>query len=66
LVTEGRGDILAVPGKRDLEGILPSEGETKLGAVETWNDAQRSCTLTGDLPEVLGAAKRMDNKDARV
>ena len=47
LVTEGRRDIRAVLGKLDLEGILPGENETKLGAVETWSDAQRSCALTG-------------------
>jgi L-fucose isomerase-like protein len=40
LVTEGREDILALLAKRDIEAIVLTEKDTRLGGVETWQDAK--------------------------
>ena len=45
LVTEARRDLLALFGELDIEPILLDETATKLGGVETWNDAKRCADL---------------------
>ncbi|PWH15612.1 MAG: fucose isomerase, partial [Ardenticatenia bacterium] len=39
LVEQGRKEILSVLGELGIEVIIPDEKTTKLGAVETWEDA---------------------------
>jgi L-fucose isomerase-like protein len=45
LVTEARQDILALFDGMDIEPIILAEGDTKLGGVETWDDAQKCAAL---------------------
>jgi len=45
LVAEGRRDILAVLGEIGVEAVILDEAATKLGAVETWQDAKRCTAL---------------------
>ena len=45
LVTEARRDILALFAELDIEPILLDETATKLGGVETWDDAKRCAEL---------------------
>ncbi len=45
LVTEARRDLLALFAELDIEPILLDETATKLGGVETWNDAKRCADL---------------------
>lgn len=44
-VVEGRKQILDVLHRWDIETIIPDENITKLGAVETWTDAQKCADL---------------------
>jgi L-fucose isomerase-like protein len=41
LVTEARNDVLALLRDLGFDWVILDEKETKLGAVETWNDARR-------------------------
>ena len=45
LVTEARRDILSLFTELDIEPILLDETATKLGGVETWDDAKRCAEL---------------------
>lgn len=45
LIGEGRRDILAVCSELDIKPILLGETDTKLGAVETYNDAKKCADL---------------------
>jgi L-fucose isomerase-like protein len=45
LIGEGRRDLLAVLDELDVRPIWPGENETKLGAVETYNDAKKCADL---------------------
>ncbi len=45
LISEGRRDLLAMFAELDIRPILLGENETKLGAVETYNDAKRCADL---------------------
>jgi L-fucose isomerase-like protein len=45
LVSEGRQDILKVLGDMGIQAVIPGESETRLGAVETWEDARRCAAL---------------------
>ncbi len=45
LVSEARADILAVTKESDIEPLMLDENDTKLGAVETWTQAQRCAEL---------------------
>ncbi|MBN1657796.1 MAG: L-fucose/L-arabinose isomerase family protein [Anaerolineae bacterium] len=45
LVTEARQDILALLDELSIEAILLAEGDTKLGGVETWEDARTCAAL---------------------
>jgi L-fucose isomerase-like protein len=45
LISEGRSDLLATLNELDIRPIWLSETETKLGAVETYNDAKRCADL---------------------
>lgn len=45
LVAEGRQDILAVLDEMGIEAITLNETATKLGAVETWEDAKKCAAL---------------------
>ncbi len=45
LVSEGRQDILSVLAGMDIEAVVAGEGDTKLGAVETWEHAKRCAEL---------------------
>ncbi len=45
LVSEGRREILAVLVEMGVEPVILGEDETKLGAVETWEDAKRCAEL---------------------
>jgi L-fucose isomerase-like protein len=45
LVSEGRTRLLQVLGAAGIEPVLLDEEATKLGAVETWQDAQRCADL---------------------
>lgn len=45
LITEGRKDILDVLAEQNITPILLNEDETKLGAVETWQDAKKCAEL---------------------
>ena len=44
-VTEGRRDILAVLEEMGIEALILDEAVTKLGAVETWEDAKKCAAL---------------------
>ena len=45
LVTEGRRDILAVLEEMGIEALILDEAVTKLGAVETWEDAKKCAAM---------------------
>ena len=45
LITEGRRDILAVLDEFDITPVILDEDATKLGAVETWDDAKQCAAL---------------------
>jgi len=45
LITEGRQDILAVLAEHDIRPVILDEDATKLGAVETWQDAKKCADL---------------------
>ncbi len=45
LIGEGRRDLLAVLNELDIRPILLGENDTKLGAVETYNDARQCADL---------------------
>jgi len=45
LVSEGRREILAVLAEMGVEAVILGEVDTKLGAVETWEDAKRCAEL---------------------
>ena len=45
LVTEARQDILALFAEMDIEAVMLDESATKLGGVETWDDAKRCAEL---------------------
>lgn len=45
LVSEGRREILAVLAELGVAPVILDEAETKLGAVETWEDAKRCAAL---------------------
>ena len=45
LVTEARGDILNLFKELDIEPIILAEEDTKLGGVETWEDAKKCAAL---------------------
>jgi len=45
LVSEGRRDILALFRSMEIEPVILEETDTKLGAVETWQHAQRCAEL---------------------
>ncbi|MCE7981410.1 MAG: fucose isomerase [Caldilinea sp. CFX5] len=44
-VDEGRKEILQVLNRWDVEAVILDESATKLGAVETWGDAQKCAEL---------------------
>jgi len=45
LVTEARDDILSLFKQLDIEAIVLGEEDTKLGGVETWEDAKKCAAL---------------------
>jgi L-fucose isomerase-like protein len=45
LVTQGRRDILEVLAERRIEAVILDEQATKLGGVETWQDAKKCAAL---------------------
>ena len=45
LVSEARRDILALCGALDVECVMLGEDQSKLGAVETWQDAKATADL---------------------
>ena len=45
LVTEARRDVERLFAELDIEAVMPGEGDTKLGSVETWAHAQRCAEL---------------------
>ena len=45
LITQGRQDILSVLNEQDIEAVILDEAATKLGAVETWAQAQTCAAL---------------------
>jgi len=45
LVTEARDDILSLFKELDIEPIILAENDTKLGGVETWEDAKKCAAL---------------------
>jgi L-fucose isomerase-like protein len=45
LVTQGRRDILEVLAERGIESVIIDEQSTKLGGVETWQDAKKCAAL---------------------
>jgi L-fucose isomerase-like protein len=45
LVTEGRTDILGVLSELDIDAVILGEQATKLGGVETWEDAKKCAAL---------------------
>ena len=45
LVAEARQDMLALFDEMDIEAVLLAEDDTKLGGVETWEDAQKCAAL---------------------
>src|ERR1700680_1851204 len=45
LVTQGRRDILEVLAERGIEAVILDEQATKLGGVETWQDAKKCAAL---------------------
>jgi L-fucose isomerase-like protein len=45
LVAEGRREVLEVLAERNIEPVILDEQSTKLGGVETWQDAKKCATL---------------------
>ncbi len=45
LITQGRQDILGVLNEQNIEAVILDEQATKLGAVETWANAQKCAAL---------------------
>ncbi|HEY63535.1 MAG TPA: fucose isomerase [Caldilineae bacterium] len=45
LVTEARQDILKVLSEMSIDAVILSETDTKLGGVETWEDAKKCAAL---------------------
>jgi L-fucose isomerase-like protein len=45
LVSEGRRDVLEVLAERGIEAVILDEQSTKLGGVETWEDAKKCAAL---------------------
>ena len=45
LIAQGRRDILDVLKEQNLEAVILDEQATKLGAVETWEHAQKCAAL---------------------
>src|ERR1700723_645349 len=45
LVTQGRQDIIDVLAERGIEYVMLDEQSTKLGGVETWQDAKKCAAL---------------------
>ena len=45
LITQGRQDILTVLNEQNIEAVILDEQATKLGAVETWANAQKCAAL---------------------
>ncbi len=45
LVTEARHDVLKLFGELEIEPVMVSETDTKLGSVETWTHAKRCAEL---------------------
>ena len=45
LVTEGRREVLEVLAERDIETVILNEQSTKLGGVETWEEAKKCAAL---------------------
>ncbi len=45
LITQGRQDILDVLKEQNIEAVILDEQATKLGAVETWENAQKCAAL---------------------
>ncbi|MCK6627365.1 MAG: L-fucose/L-arabinose isomerase family protein [Anaerolineae bacterium] len=44
-VVEGRKEILNILQRWDIAAVIPDEATTKLGAIETWTDAQKCADL---------------------
>ena len=57
LVTEGRRDILQLLADLEITPVIVKEGDTKLGGVETWEDAKKCAALfrqhADDIDEIL-------------
>ena len=53
LIAEGRQDILAVLRRLDIAPVILDENTTKLGAVETWEDAKKCAALFRDNADVI-------------
>src|ERR1700721_1056278 len=45
LVTQGRQDILEVLAERGIDSVILDTESTKLGGVETWQDAKKCAAL---------------------
>jgi L-fucose isomerase-like protein len=45
LITQGRQDILDVLREQNIDAVILDEQATKLGAVETWESAQKCAAL---------------------
>ncbi len=45
LVTEGRQDVISLFKEKNIKPIMIDEKETKLGCVETWEDAKKCAAL---------------------
>jgi L-fucose isomerase-like protein len=45
LITQGRQDVLDVLKEQDIDAVILDEQATKLGAVETWENAQKCAAL---------------------
>src|SRR4051794_9624249 len=45
LITQGRRDILDVLAEFGIDAVILEENDTKLGAVETWQHAQKCAAL---------------------
>ncbi|MCB0188791.1 MAG: fucose isomerase, partial [Caldilineaceae bacterium] len=44
-VVEGRKEILDILARWEIDVVVPDETQTNLGAVETWQDAQKCADL---------------------
>src|SRR5260370_12837555 len=45
LITQGRQEVLDVLKEQDIDAVILDEQATKLGAVETWENAQKCAAL---------------------